>query len=301
MNIPSTAFHPGFGASREQDSATPDGEVAWFLSEEVFRSLDQIVASVDDCIDSFPTPIREDAPADQERFVMHQTASQGGVADTAKCVLVMEGAAVIQAELQVKIRKHPNIIHKTSIQPEAPWSLCQLQDAANMLAEARCCAEDAGRLRARVDARVRADTVDVPFLRCLTSQMTSVVDALMLRLRRGRDALLSPRKRTIQDHLSSANMKSLQPPLPGDIAVSFYVQGHRLMLAVYHLVPQHGSLMFDMFLAECCLPRLETALSGLTRTYQMCQEVKNKLAWASRCHQGRRPQQRAPVPVQNGV
>ena len=231
---------------------------------------------------------------------MQQTAGQGGGADTACCVLVMEGASVVQAELQVKIRKHPNTIHKTGIQPDRPWSLSQLQDAANMLNEARLCVEDVGRLRAQVDARVRADTVDVPFLRCLTAQMTSVVDALMLRIRRGRDALLSPRKRTIQDHLSSENMKSLRPPLPGDIAVSFYVQGHRLTLAVYHLVPQRGSVMFDMFLAECCLPKLETVLSGLTRTFQMCQEVKNKLAWAARSHQ-RPPQYRPPAPVQNGV
>ncbi|XP_037089614.1 protein rogdi-like [Pollicipes pollicipes] len=233
-----------------------DGEVIWFLSEEVFRSLSQIVDAIDDCMEAFPASLRADAPCAQERFVMQQAASQSS-ADTAKCVLVMEGAAIVQAELQVKIQKHPNMIHKTSIEPDAPWALGQLQDSANMLAE------------------------------------------LMLRLKRGRDCLLSPRKKTIEDHLNSENMKSLRPPLPGDIAVSFYVQGHRLMLAVYHLVPQQGSMRFDSFLAECVIAKLETVLEGYTQTFQMCQQIKNKLSWARRYHE--RARTCAPVAVQNGM
>ena len=306
MNLPNAAFHPGFGGadrSQEQGAATADGEVAWFLSGEVFRSLDQMVASVDDCIESLPRPARSDCPAPQDRFVMQQSSGQGGSgADTAKCVLVMEGPALVQAELQVKIHKHPNTIHKTSILPDAPWLLVQLQDAANMLTEARRCADDAGQLRAQVKERVRAETLDADFLRCLTARLSHSVEELMRRLRRAQDALLSPRKRTIQDHLSSENMKSLRPALPGDIAVSFYVQGHRLILAVYHLVPQRGSLHFDMFLAECCLPRLEAVLDGLTRTFQMGQELRRKLQWAVRFNRSRRPAQPpAPARLQNGV
>ncbi|KAF0291108.1 Protein rogdi [Amphibalanus amphitrite] len=189
MDLPNAAFHPGFGGGQQQaaDSAAPEGEVAWYLSGEVFRSLDQIVASVDDCLESLPRPVRSDCPAPQERFVMQQSAGQGGGADTARCVLVMEGPALVQAELQVKIHKHPNTIHKTSILPDAPWLLVQLQDAANMLAEARRCADSAGRQRTQVEARRREGTLDAGFLRCLTARLSHRIEELMLRLRRGRD------------------------------------------------------------------------------------------------------------------
>lgn len=137
----------------------------------------------------------------------------------------------------------------------------------------------------------------------LSSQSTSPSTAhgRVGRLKRGRDALLSPRKKTIEEHLSSANMRALQPPLPGDIAVSFYVQSARLTLAVYHLVPQLGSLRFDSFLAECLVPRLEQALAGYARAFQLCQQIKNKLFWAmSRCREGPRPAAPA-AGLQNGV
>ena len=78
-------------------------------------------------------------------------------------------------------------------------------------------------------------------------------------------------------------MKALSPQLPGDTAVSFYVQGHRLMLAVYHLVSQQGNMRFDSFLAECTVSKLNSILVCYTRAFQMCQQIKNKLFWATKC------------------
>lgn len=45
--------------------------------------------------------------------------------------------------------------------------------------------------------------------------------------------------------------KSLQPPLPGDLALSFYVQSHKLVFAVYHILSKEkeaqGPPKFDVF------------------------------------------------------
>ncbi|KFM70671.1 Protein rogdi, partial [Stegodyphus mimosarum] len=75
-------------------------------------------------------------------------------------------------------------------------------------------------------------------------------------LLRGRACLLIPKKRTINELQHSRNMKSLQPPLPGDLAISFYVQSHKLVFAVYHILSKEaqGPLKFDVFQAESSVP-----------------------------------------------
>ncbi|XP_037069982.1 protein rogdi-like [Pollicipes pollicipes] len=262
----------------------PDSEACWFLSQEVFRSLRQISDTVEECIELFPALLLDphEAQSKQERFVMQQAANQS-LNDTAKCVLVLQGNLIVQAELQIKIQKHPNTIHKTSISPEKPWLLTQIQDSGNFLAEARLKVQEASQLKERVDQM--KDGVDVVFLQYIAARLGFIIDELMLVLKRGRDCLLSPRKKTIEDHLNSENMKALSPSLPGDTAVSFYVQGHRLMLAVYHLVSQQGNMRFDSFLAECAVSKLNSILVFYTRAFQMCQQIKNKLFWATKCNE----------------
>lgn len=41
--------------------------------------------------------------------------------------------------------------------------------------------------------------------------------------------------------------KSLQPPLPNDLAISFYIQAHKLVCAVYHMYKDSsGQKKFDI-------------------------------------------------------
>lgn len=215
---------------------------------------------------------------------MQQSANQSSN-DTAKCVLVLQGNLIVQAELQIKIQKHPNTIHKTSICPERPWVLTQIQDSGNFLSEARLKVAEVWALKARMEAAsAGGGGISASLLRWVAARLGVIMDELMLVLKRGRDCLLSPRKKTIEDHLNSENMRALQPALPGDTAVSFYVQGHRLMLAVYHLVSHQGTVRFDSFLAECPVAKLSSILVRYTTAFQMCQQIKNKLFWATKCN-----------------
>ena len=273
------------GKNAIESSVWPDSEACWFLSQEVFRSLKQISDTVEECFELFPSLLQDphEAQARQERFVMQQAANQSSN-DTAKCVLVLQGNLIVQAELQIKIQKHPNTIHKTSINQDKPWVLTQIQDSGNFLAEARRKVREAAQLRQRLATEEAKVALDAPLLRFIAARLGVIMDELMLVLKRGRDCLLSPRKKTIEDHLNSENMKALSPHLPGDTAVSFYVQGHRLMLAVYHLVSQQGNMRFDSFLAECTVSKLNSILVCYTRAFQMCQQIKNKLFWATKCN-----------------
>lgn len=97
-------------------------------------------------------------------------------------------------------------------------------------------------------------------------------------LQRGRASLIIPKKRTIEEILGSRNMKSLQPPLPSDIAASFYVQSHKLVFAVYHIhKDSHGQPKFDVFHAEASVPWLSEVLVLFTIALQLCQQLKDKV------------------------
>lgn len=59
-------------------------------------------------------------------------------------------------------------------------------------------------------------------------------------LQRGRTALIVPRKKPIDELMKSRNMKALSPNLPEDLAISFYIQGHKLIFAAYQLTNVQG-------------------------------------------------------------
>lgn len=210
--------------------------------------------------------------------------SSGG--DTAKCVVLLNGAQIVHAELQIKIRKHPNSIHKTSVGPDRSWLLPQIQDATNLLIEARHWLGRALDLERQIQQQQSADGFDwsPEFQRYISHRLDNILQQIMMRLRRGRDCLLTPRKKTIEDHLGSENMRALTPLLPSDIAISFYVQGERLMLAIYHLVSRQGSVRFESFLAETRPPRLASMLACFSHTLQLVRQIKHNHYWSQRCH-----------------
>jgi len=99
-------------------------------------------------------------------------------------------------------------------------------------------------------------------------------------LQKGRSSLIVPKKRTIEELQSSRNMKSLQPPLPNDLAISFYVQAHKLICAVYQVHKDtHGNLgKLDIYQADTSIPWLSEALVLFTVGLQFCQQLKDKVS-----------------------
>lgn len=99
-------------------------------------------------------------------------------------------------------------------------------------------------------------------------------------LQKGRSALFVPKKRTIDELQCSRNMKVITPSVPADLAISFYIQSHKLVAAIYLISKDsHSSTSkFDIFQCETSLAWLSEALVLFTIALQVCQQLKDKLA-----------------------
>lgn len=98
-------------------------------------------------------------------------------------------------------------------------------------------------------------------------------------LQKGRSALFVPKKRTIEELQASRNMKVFVPSVPSDIAISFYVQSHKLVCALYHInKDSHNNWKYDVMQADESIPWLSEALVLFTVSLQFCQQLKDKLS-----------------------
>lgn len=195
-----------------------------------------------------------------EKFLMANSSHTA--ADQIKCVVTLNGENITHADINLKIHKHTNQVHRTIVQNEYPWKLQQIQDAGNHVHQAY-----QHLFNVEKDYQFHSPEEVIHFL-------TKVMGCLQ----RGRSSLILPRKRTIDELLSSKNMKSLQPPLPSDLAISFYIQSHKLIFAMYHLQHHHGVAKFDTLQAECSVPWLNEALVLFTMALQLSQQLKDKVS-----------------------
>ncbi|KAK3873633.1 hypothetical protein Pmani_024383 [Petrolisthes manimaculis] len=236
-------------------------ELDWVLGEEVPRVFTQVMQVLKECCVHFPVPLcGSDTPIKQEKFIMSTAAHS--TQDQVKCVVTITGDAITQADINMKAAKHQNQLHRTSVTPDSPWRIQQIQDAGNFLQLA------------------------IQFLQghgCnntfkTSSEILNVLGQLIKLLQKGRSSLLIPRKKTIDELLCSRNMKSLTPPLPGDIAVSFYLQAHKLVLAVYHLSSVGGTMKFESVQAECSIPWLSPVLVCFTTALHLTHQLRDKIS-----------------------
>lgn len=71
--------------------------------------------------------------------------------------------------------------------------------------------------------------------------------------------------------------KSLSPNLSEDLAISFYLQSHKLIIAVYQLINVQGTMGFDSCQAETSVNWLNHVLLMLSNALQLSQELKDKV------------------------
>lgn len=73
--------------------------------------------------------------------------------------------------------------------------------------------------------------------------------------------------------------KALTPNLPEDLAISFYIQSHKLIFVAYQLSSVHGTMRIDSCQADCAVPWLSDVLFMLTAALHMCQQLKDKVSF----------------------
>ena len=97
------------------------------------------------------------------------------------------------------------------------------------------------------------DDVDESYVFKSSEEVLHLVTLILNALQRGRTALIVPRKKPIDELMKSRNMKALSPNLPEDLAISFYIQGHKLIFAAYQLTNVQGMncQLVNLFQCNC--------------------------------------------------
>lgn len=248
-------------SGEKEEAANLQVEFEWVLHEEVHTVLKQLHVILVECSRRFPIPsCNNDTPTQkQEKYVM--TPSHLTTQEQVKCIATLCGDSVVHAEIQLKSQRQQNVVYRTSVTVDCPWKLQQVQDTANHLQQAIQVIEN----------------LDADYTFRSSDEVLHMLGTILSCLQRGRTILLVPRKRTMEDLMNSKNMKSLAPPLPNDVAVSFYIQSHKLIFAVYQVGMVQNKVKFDTSQAECSVPWLNEVLVLLTVGLQTCQQLKDKI------------------------
>nr|CAD7408990.1 unnamed protein product [Timema poppensis] len=219
-------------------------EFEWVLHKEVHAVLGQLHLILLECARRFPVPLfGNDNPQKTDKFVLSSPPDL-------KCI-----------DINFRIQRQQHVLHRTCIQSENPWKLQQIQDAGNHLQQA---------IR-------HIENIDKEYMFKSSDEVLHFLGNILSCLQRGRTSLIVPRKKTIDDLMKSRNMKTLTPALPEDLAVSFYIQSHKLMFALYQLTNVHGTMKFDHHSIECSVPWLNEVLVLFTVGLQLCQQLKDKI------------------------
>ncbi|XP_037927209.1 protein rogdi isoform X2 [Teleopsis dalmanni] len=231
-------------------------EFEWVLREEVHGILKQLRTTLIECAHRFPVPLYENEGKKTEKFILSVAPDQ------LKAIVTLTGDSITRADISFKLSKAPNQVQRTSITQDSPWKLQQIQDAANHLQQ----------------AINHIDDVDDSYHFKTSDEVLHVVGNILEALTRGRTSLVIPKKKPIDELIKSRNMKSLAPNLSEDLAVSFYLQGHKLIIAVYQLTNIQGTMKFDSCQAETSVQWLNEVLLMFTAGLKLCQQLKDKIS-----------------------
>ncbi|XP_013107189.2 protein rogdi [Stomoxys calcitrans] len=230
-------------------------EFEWVMRDEVHSILKKLREILMECARRFPVPLYDNEGKRTEKF--HLVAAQ----DQLKCTVTLTGDSITQADISFKLKRSSSQVQRTTITSDAPWKLQQVQDAANHLQQ----------------AINHIDNVDENYKFRSSEEVLQIIGELIGALQRGRTSLIIPKKKSIEDLMNSRNMKSLAPNLPEDQAISFFLQCHKLIIAVYQLLNVQGTMKMEATQAECSVGWLNDVLVLFTVGLTLCQQLKDKM------------------------
>nr|CAG4641077.1 EOG090X0AKT [Eulimnadia texana] len=235
-------------------------EFKWLIKTEVRKVFSQLKEIFEAAARRYPVTVWEnESQVRQEKYIM-ATSTQTSQ-DNLKCILTITGDSITNADMTLKLHRHPNVVYHTTIGPDNPWRLQQIQDSANFVRTALSLLND-------IPEEAEFATAE---------EVLMELDAVIEKANRARNILSLPRKRTIDELMNSKNMRTLNPQLPGDLAVSFYVQAHKLVFAVYHLTQTGGAIKFEVLQSESPVTWLNEVLVLLSVALHRSQILRDKV------------------------
>ncbi|XP_074599052.1 rogdi atypical leucine zipper [Brevipalpus obovatus] len=243
-------------------------EFQWLLNEEVNLILYQLQQLISECSKRFFDQESKRPLVKTEKIAFNSINPSHQ--ERLKASASLTGDDITHAEITVRLPKHSSNSLKFTIIGDCVWKLNQIQDASNHLMAA---------MSLLTAPPMRFDEQESKFNFQSAEEVIQVIDDIMGCLKRGRNSLVVPKTKTIEELRNSRNMKTLQPSVPNDLAISFYVQSHKLVCAVYHQIKdQVGNVKLDIFQAEASIPWLSEALVLFTVALQFCQQLKDKVS-----------------------
>ncbi|XP_021696550.1 protein rogdi isoform X1 [Aedes aegypti] len=242
--------------SEKEEAVNLQVEFEWVLHEEVHSVLKQLHVILVECAHRFPVPLYGNEGKKQDKFVLTAAPEQ------LKCVVTLTGDSITHADINFKVQRQQQQTQRTTITQDYPWKIQQVQDAANHLQQ----------------AINHIDNVDSSYNFKTSDEVLHILGNILGALQRGRTSLVVPRKKPIDELMKSRNMKALSPNLPEDLAISFYIQSHKLIFVAYQLTNFQGTMKFDSCQAECSVPWLNEVLVLFTVALQLCQQLKDKIS-----------------------
>ncbi|XP_045172151.2 protein rogdi-like [Mercenaria mercenaria] len=238
-------------------------ELQWLLEEQVQKNLAEIHGTLLECSRRFPYRMGFDdrTVVKPQRNLLSNPSNTGQV----KCVVTLMGDSLCDADISFRHTGKSgkdNHIFKTKIGPDGRWNLQQVQDAANHLGEALAIFHCHGSDHQYKSAK----------------EVLMVLEDLLKLLTSGRTCLSFPKRKSIEELVKNSSMQHFQPPVPNDVAVSFYVHSSKLILAIYHL--HHTASYIDIVSrhqVECTVQWLNEAVVLFTLAMQQCQQLYDKI------------------------
>ncbi|KAK7087195.1 protein rogdi-like [Littorina saxatilis] len=271
-------------------------ELKWLLREEVHSVLDDIGYTLQECRRCFPMPIKGESDGSAGNMLgkslngdLHGDHHYQGITPsnpplkilltsaspttpgTMKCVVTLNGDSISEADIVFKHKDKgkDNQNYKTSIMPEQEWKIQQVQDAANHLQEALQIAS----LREH-DYQFRS-----------AQEVLLLLEGLKKSVQACRICLSTPKRKSLQDLVNSKSREIFSPPIPQNVALSFYIHGSKVILAIYHL-HINGQQKMDVshrIQMEAAVQWLNEAVILFTLALQQCQQLVDKITTVCQC------------------
>ncbi|XP_077685274.1 protein rogdi homolog isoform X3 [Eretmochelys imbricata] len=235
------------------ERAVLEEEFKWLLQEEVHGVLRQLQDILKEASHRFALPVGStEGPVKQENFMLGTSS-----ADQVKGVLMLQGDALCQADINLKMPRNNQLLHFT-FREDKQWKLQQIQDARNHVNQ----------------AIYLLTNRDVNYQFKTGSEVLKLMDAVMLQLTRARNRLTTPASLTLPEIASSGltNFRPTGGSILHNPGAMFECGSQRYEVSHVHKV-------------ECVVPWLNDALVFFTVSLQLCQQLKDKLLLPSPWHQ----------------
>nr|XP_020463914.1 protein rogdi homolog isoform X2 [Monopterus albus] len=237
---------PKMSSASQVERAVLAEEFSWLLKEEVHSVLKQLQDVLKEASRRFSMPTSGlESQLKQENFILGSSAM-----DQVKGVLTLQGEALTQADINLKVAKSSQVLH-FQFREDKQWKLQQIQDARNHVNQ----------------ALQLLNSRDESYHFKTGAEVNKLMDAVMLQLTRARNRLTTPASMTLPELATSClmNFKPTGSSVLHNPGSMFELSNNRFEVSHVHKV-------------ECVVPWLSDTLVFFTISLQLCQQLKDKIS-----------------------